>query len=411
MHANSKEDNDPNGTDPTRIQDELKRLKSRERPEPFDRGAEAYRSSDAGAFQYNSLGDKNSNSPTNFVRWQPHFDRDFASLIDLFSVPIYGPHEVTNKLDPADPNFHSAGQAKFLNPDFNDNVNSSSRLDNRWARLLNFLEIPDRTDRLLPDKRKYRISGKINLNTVRQPEVLASLLDQRDAFSTLLNDPNRHLVDVNGETSRDWWTQFIRSRDRYDPVSEFYLPGTGHGRPFRSLGLSRFGKQGIEHTLLRSMPMDTNTTAGYIKRRLFELGTQGQHNNRSIDHHTRHRLLARIAGNTTARSNVFFVFMQVDWFEAHHDRGTGHVRVGARLEAAAPQRSFFVIDRTRALEILQPGHIPLNRTYNIGRVSEDINGNGQLDAGEDINNNGFLDPTTVNSIDPETLILYQRTIE
>ena len=103
--------------------------------------------------------------------------------------------------------------------------------------------------------------------------------------------------------------------------------------------------------------------------------------------------------------------MQVDWFEAHHDRGTGHVRVGARLEAAAPQRSFFVIDRTRALEILQPGHIPLNRTYNIGRVSEDINGNGQLDAGEDINNNGFLDPTTVNSIDPETLILYQRTIE
>ena len=424
-----KADNDSSSmTETHRIRRELYYLRSRQRPQPFNRSGQAYTGSPGGSGarpwetvltsnlpKITSIGTPNSNSPVNFDRWQPHFDRDFTSLVDLLSVPIYGPHELTNKLDPADPNYHSAGQAKFLNPDFPNNNDPSPRLDNRWTRLLNFLEIPTRSDRflpaMLPGNRKYRVPGKINLNTIRHPEVLAALLDQRDACITQTGDPIRHLIDINGESSRDWWTQFIRSRDRYDPVSEFFLPGTGHGRPFRSLGLSRFGITGIEHTLLRSIPLDTNTTAGYVKRRLFELGTQDQHNNRSIDHHTRHRLLSRIAGNTTTRSNVFFVFMQVDWFEAHRDRTTGHVRIGAKLETADPQRSFFVVDRSRALEYLQPQHIPRNGTYNIGRVSEDLNNNGVLDPGEDLNSNGTLDLVSTDSIDPEALILYQQTIE
>ena len=181
----------------------------------------------------------------------------------------------------------------------------------------------------------------------------------------------------------------IHSRDGYDPVSELFLPGMAHGHPFRSLGLVRFGRDGIEETLFRSIPLDTNTTSGYVRRRLFGLGTQSQHNNQTLHHSTRHQLLAKIHGNTTTRSNVFFVFMKVDWFECHRDAAQGHVRIGAKLADARSQRSFFVIDRSRALELVQPEHIPNDGTYNIGTGS---GGNvTQLDAGP--------------------MILYQQVIE
>ena len=198
-----------------------------------------------------------------------------------------------------------------------------------------------------------------------------------------------HLPDSTEGLARDWWRQLIHSRDGYDPVSELFLPGMAHGHPFRSLGLIRFGRDGLEETLFRSIPLDTNTTSGYVRRRLFELGNQGQHNNQSIHHHTRHQLLAKIHGNTTTRSNVFFVFMKVDWFECHQDAAQGHVRIGARLADADSQRSFFVIDRSRALELLRPDHIPADGTFNIGTGTS--NNVAELDAGP--------------------MILYQQVIE
>ncbi|MFP6769471.1 MAG: hypothetical protein VB859_14950, partial [Planctomycetaceae bacterium] len=91
----------------------------------------------------------------------------------------------------------------------------------------------------------------------------------------------------------------------------------------------------------------------------------------------------------TTRSSIFFVFMQADWFEAHQDQSTGHVRIGARLAGAPAQRSFLVIDRSRALELLQPDHIPGDGTYNIG-------------SGSSVN---------ITPLDPEALILYQQTLE
>lgn len=400
-----KKDNNPAGQETHEIRKQLWGLRSRQRSQPFHRSSQAYMPNPDGAvggtpwrtiartsLRLNSLGEDNSNSPTQFDRWQAHFDRDFASLIDLFGVPVYGPHQVTDFADRIGTNL--AGNFKFLRPDFPDTTNADVRFDNRWIRLLNFMEIPTRTDHflasVLPNGRKYRTPGKINLNTIRHPEVLASLLDQIDALTTRPDLSNQHLQDLSGEASRDWWSQFIVSRDGYDPVSEFFLPFMAHGKPFRSLGLTRYGKTGIEHSLLRSIPLDGNSTSGgYVRRRLFQLGTQSQHNNKLLDNYTRHRLLAKIHGNTTTRSSIFFVFMQADWFEAHQDQSTGHVRIGARLAGASPQRSFFVIDRSRALELLQPDHIPGDGTYNIG-------------SGSSVN---------ITPLDPEALILYQQTLE
>ena len=412
-------DNDATASVTHNIRKQLWELRSRQRPQPFDRSLEADfktgpadnwpDSSAANAAQWrppvsrnnfalNSIGTLNTNSPATFDRWQPHFDRPFASLIDLFDVPVYGPHNVTASLDL--PGSNSAGHFKFLRPDFPNTINADIRRDNRWARLLSFLEIPTRTDRFLantlPDNRKYRDAGKINLNTIRHPEALAGLIDRPDTVSVAPTLENSHLPDANGETARDWWSELIKSRDGYDPVSELYLPGMAHGRPFRSLGLTHFGNNGLEQTLLRSIPLDNSTTVGDIKRRLFELGNQAQHNNNSVHSHTRHRLLAKIFGNSTTRSNVFFVFMQVDWFECHQDSAAGHVRIGNRLTGAESQRAFFVIDRTRALELLQGNHIPNDNSFRIGQGP----GTGGTGTGN-----------SVSRLDPGPMILYQRIIE
>ena len=69
---------------------------------------------------------------------------------------------------------------------------------NRWHRLLTYVEVPTRSHRQLEDPPYqitagmigssfgtyfYRTPGKINLNTVRHPDVLAGLLDESDIFS------------------------------------------------------------------------------------------------------------------------------------------------------------------------------------------------------------------------------------
>ncbi len=398
----NKKDNDPQASETHNIRQQLWDLRSRQRPQPLHRSGEAYMPDPVGganpwrtippaSLVLNSIGAENTNSPTTFDRWQPHFDRPFASLVELFNIPVYAPHDVTRLFD--NQGTHSAGHFKFLRPDFPDQDNADPRYDNRWARLLNFLEIPTRTDRfpatVLPDSRKYRIPGRINLNTIRHPEALGGLIDNQDVCQLTPALVHSHLPDSTEGLARDWWRQLIHSRDGYDPVSELFLPGMAHGHPFRSLGLIRFGRDGLEETLFRSIPLDTNTTSGYVRRRLFELGNQGQHNNQSIHHHTRHQLLAKIHGNTTTRSNVFFVFMKVDWFECHQDAAQGHVRIGARLAEAHSQRSFFVIDRSRVLELLQPDHIPADGTFNIGTGSSN----------------------TVSQLDAGPMILYQQVIE
>ncbi|MFP6702623.1 MAG: hypothetical protein VB861_12805, partial [Planctomycetaceae bacterium] len=168
------------------------------------------------------------------------------------------------------------------------------------------------------------------------------------------------------------------------------LPGMAHSRPFRSLGFAGNGLKSIEDTILRSLPVDKarHQQVGWLEgRRLFQLGTLSQHvdgvypangndpvtgqaedvyKDDRIDYTTRHRLLSKIHGNTTNHSNVFFVFTQIDWFEAHVDDSNGHVRIGSKLKGGPSHRAFMVVDRTRALELVQSSHIPAGGSYSIG---------------------------------------------
>jgi hypothetical protein len=321
------------------------------------------------------------------------------------------------------------------------------------------------------------VPGRINLNTIRNPDVLASLLDEPFAIHrnhNLGGWPSRHLYD-RAEPLRDWWRQFTWSRDQIDPLTGFLLPGVPGSRPFRGFGFMADRHNSIEHTLLRSLPMDITSQGNNDRRRLFSLGTEqqwvtnedniagggnsrfnntwdviggqpeGNLDNRFVlplDLATRQHINSKIIGNSTVRSHVFHVFLKVEWFEVWQGPLASNparlvTRIGARATDVPSRRGFFVIDRSRAIEqafwnqVLPP---PIEDSNLNGQLdngednNEDTNGNGVLDQGEDTNGDGFLNlgngdgvltplPRLYNfadayqPFDVAPLILYERIIE
>ena len=374
------------GDNVLQIPNKLQQLESRERDEPLSRTTVAGTVSTGGAaatYQYNSLGLQNVGSPSTFTLWQPHFNRDFYSAAELLSLPIYGPDELTSQLKDRKSESNavlSTAANIILQPD---------NRTNRWYRLFEFFNVPSRTHRHTaltptgnlarspaaidigrimsnPDLGFYRVPGRLQLNTMRHPHALAALLDDPDVAELgTVGLPDK----LEGFSNRDWWYQFLGARDGQDPISGLLLPGLPYARPFRSFNLTSYGAESIEHTLLRTLPADSSETD---PRRLFELGTHGNHTAGSIEQSFRHRLLAKMLSNTTNRSNVFVVFVQVDFFEAARDSSSGSevVRIGAKRSDSPGYRSMFVVDRSKALELLGQQHLPRSFTDSADSTSK-----------------------------------------
>ena len=176
---------------------------------------------------------------------------------------------------------------------------------------------------------------------------------------------------------RDWWMEFLTARDGLDPVSNLVLPGVAGSRPFRSFShAGGNAATSIEDTLLRSLPADG---VGSGSRRLFELGTRPEHDTAlpegdPVDLNDtsrvpsavenafkRQRILSKIIGNATTRSNVFVVYMSVGFFQATLNQATGAVQIGARFDlnndgtADDGHRGFFIIDRSDAQKAYDAG--------------------------------------------------------
>ena len=98
------------------------------------------------------------NGPTlPYSLWQPVFDRDFASPVELFQIPLYGPDTLTTKISaapsmmPTYPTVLDESQtagSRFLHPEGANVADASD--DNRWYRLLGIVETPSRLNRFDP---------------------------------------------------------------------------------------------------------------------------------------------------------------------------------------------------------------------------------------------------------------------
>lgn len=391
-------------SNPTDVQTQLAILRSFERNQPLaflgiDPDSERRYSNlhTAGNFS-NSIGNDNESTlalPNSAFRsWQPHFNRHFASTMELLSVPLYGSKDVTshvllNDLDlvptlltsemgiiqppPIDRVRRRIAQEKFLFPDFDNNpATPPVQNDNRWYRLFEFVEVPSRMHEALgelepinlpdPDSSLSfsftvaeldnnsggvdvdRVPGKLNLNTLRHPGVLGGMID-----APLVHDIN--LIDLQ-DANRHWWNQFIAARDAVllpdgtaanlgdgrDPVTGQFVPGVAGTRPFRDFSHVDHGGLSVEHTLLRSLPTDGFGAVTPAPRGLFEVGTKAQHDGAdpttATDYYTRHRLLSKVMNHATTRSHVYMVFIEVKFFEVIDDTpadGIDNPKIGAAL--------------------------------------------------------------------------------
>ena len=409
---------------------QLNNLRSKERRHPFAANEQdgmqipAAALSNPAVVAFNSIGqtyntwtDADQNgvvdaSVTETAITQVHFDRDFVSVGELMTLPLFGPAEVTDNLarsrnmnsqpprigTPAKPTGTELTAAKkFLRSDYittdglsnvgiTPDPDTNALLDNRWHRLLEFVEVPNgRNSQVQTFLQSARTPGKLNLNTIREASVLAGLLDD----SMLVGCVNPFLEGAGNADNgyRYWWPQFLKSRDRRDPLTGLYLAGTANSRPFRPL--SDLGTQplvrtdmaneivgsdvrdsSVERTLLRTMPWNraTPTTPPYFddldidgsgyplldRRQLFEarnladLGTVSGTSGNNVDTHTRHRMLHKIANNSTTRSNVYIVWASVGFFKAYYDTTAQVYRIGEELDPTEfpRQRAFFVLDRS-----------------------------------------------------------------
>lgn len=419
----------------TQINTNLQAIFSRERDEPLD-----WKQSNANdtnpavtgmdgmsypGMRRNSMGGDNSSSAATFPHWQLTYDRPFASPIELLHIPVYGPNSVTRwtsqsanspmrqtdalqtiwdgisaQMPPANnPGFLNAipfaatAAGKILQVEHIRNLDGTlspkqPAYDNRWYRLFEFFEVPTRMHRQLGNPlSQIRQPGKLNLNTLRHTDVLAGLLDDTDVmtFSISIVSPTVQALTANDSQDldgsmpsgkRDWWVQFLKSRDgrlvssgggmtkKEDNVTGLFLPGLADSTPFRGLATAGFVQSAsrqspddvLESTIFRKLPIDMNLPAT-DKRHLWEVGTNADHSGSGmqIDSELRHRLLSKIFNNTTTRSHVFLVFVSVQPFEADDSAGAQNVRIGGVLRDinGNPQfnyRGFFVIDRSQPEE-------------------------------------------------------------
>lgn len=364
---------------------------------------------DSSTYQTNTLGGLNDSATNPFTIWHHHANRDYVSLAELFNIPLYGPDDLNGPdapnapLDastgrgpwrglvvnlgedlsttPGTPDVKMTGTKTFghgvLHPEGPDGDPNLTADNNRWHRVLEFLEVPTRQN--IPGFTEtvgrvadggqdsiYRDYGPLNLNTIRNPEVYGGMLDAFD----IMNFTNRTtdfpgLPDRLGDDHRsDWWASFAASRDQYDPVlfnggtgTFAAIPGIpGVSRPFRSLSFNGGGVDSVQSTILRDMPFDTEN------RHLLQIGavnagsTLNDPADYTVDYDLKNKLLGKVMNHSTTQSNTFFVFLQVDYFEATVVNGI--TRVGGKLPDSPGYRGFYVVDRAKALETLTGDDLP-----------------------------------------------------
>ncbi len=471
------------------VQTKLENLKSTERNQPLlaDSRYERTHTGEPVNQRYNSIDAvsrvidrRNLTGQNPWDRAQMHFDRDFASVVELLSVPMYSPRLLTRSIDRSDlpaytqldvdvaqPAHDSPGPftaaAKFLMPNPpNQNVGGGNpgggnpgggppggvppglgngngkgpplvppglakkqNNRNRWHRLLSLVEIPTRTHQQLGSPfLTTRVPGLMNLNTLRHAENMGAIIDDMNLISPPERDVNslpaqpptvdafenfnniagfqtglesRDTTDraFPGGPVRNWWNDFLASRDGFDPTTNLILPGTPPwrltngdpaieslpaskgSRPFRDLSIvewesvrernggstQRVRIPSLESTILRSDIESgdrLSSSGGYQEgpRRLFELGTPQEADGSAtpVNHYLKHRILSKIQRNTTTRSNVFIVFIDVQFHEVHQDQNTGAMQIGGRIDLNNDgqrddgHNGFFIIDRSHAEE-------------------------------------------------------------
>ncbi len=293
--------------------------------------------------------------------WLVHLDRQPISPMELLHVSAYQPYQLTqqfvlgsdNLANPANVANVFRHYAPWLEAPYVAQTNpwasglpSQAATMHRLYRLFEFLECGGRAFGIDPLGRN---SGKVNINTVWDPEIFQALCD-----------PNSSNYVNTAATVNAIFGQMLQSRspnyvaNATNPLmaigpTNVNPPPTGYqvDMPFQGLatGASPAANdpqyptgKGIQNTLLRpssagngnlllEKPVDTAATHPYLRT----------------------QLLTKIFNNVTTRSNVFAVFLTVGFFEvtnANASPPTLGPEVGRSEGRQVRHRMFAIVDRT-----------------------------------------------------------------
>ncbi|HVS40432.1 MAG TPA: hypothetical protein VMS17_33045 [Gemmataceae bacterium] len=260
--------------------------------------------------------------------WLVHLDRAPISPMEMLHVSCCKPHQLTHLFkDGSGDDYQSFNQSPYwLLRD------ASSPL----YRIFEAMETHSRVAGVAPGD---RVPGRININTIWDPETFSALCDAQ---------PSNYFDDADVGRVYGWMTA---SRT---PAG---APGPGD-RPFKALGAPFFQQtgaayadgNGLEDTILRSNPNNPLFDATARPIRLFEIVKQPLQNGVIQDHpYQRYELLDKVYNQATTRSNVFAVWLTVGFFEVNDD-ASRPVKLGA--EIAGPNgrpvrhRLFAILDRS-----------------------------------------------------------------
>jgi hypothetical protein len=266
--------------------------------------------------------------------WLVHLDRPLISPMELLHVAGCQPHQLTQRFVVGD------------DRDLLQKFRHYAPWFDQTRRLYRFFELVETHSLAAGVSPGGRIPGKINLNTVWEPEIFLALCDPQPS-----NGPTFTRTNVQA-----MFQQLLQLRTPN-------LLATGGGlspgdRPFLSLATGYALPQtaanpdpqhprrgsGINDTLLRAAQPDADLLAGggAATPRLFQLP--------DTEHpYWQGELLTKIFNQVTTRSNVFAVWLTVGFFEVTDDSARP-AQLGAEVGRAENRqvrhRLFAIVDRS-----------------------------------------------------------------
>ncbi|HEV3256421.1 MAG TPA: hypothetical protein VG013_06020 [Gemmataceae bacterium] len=274
--------------------------------------------------------------------WLVQPDRQLTSPLELLQVSGFKPHELTQQFMVGTQIF--AHRAPWLD--------QTSRL----YRALEYLECHDRASGMTPGGRQ---PGKININTIYDPETFMALCDPQNANGNSFAAADVQAIYNKMIQLRTPTPSTVGTTTYHIPGPTGGVPAVTNDQPFWSLAAPfSAGKAGndaqypngfgINNTFLR----DDGTGKGVL---LFQTSPpppvvpSNPAKPAWPNPYVQDQLMTKIFNNVTTRSNVFAVFLTVGFFQVI-DNTTSPPKLGPEVGTATNQnvrhRMFAIVDRS-----------------------------------------------------------------
>jgi hypothetical protein len=352
-----------------------------------------------GTSVYSTFGHANYPLPSRSKHydWLVHLDRPPISPIELLHVSAWPPYMLTQRFILGDdttatnlfghyaPWFDAPPTgASMVCPWWFDSTLTAGSQSHRLYRLFEFLECGDRAYGV---NGLGRIPGKVNINTVWDPEILQALIDANPSMngitaSTWPSSTTPNTADVAVQV----FSNLILSRSpnaSYNPATGAYSGSvgpvnigsnnapftntTGDDHPFLPLSaglisapstFNQYAQYPNGINLLTDTIFRTNNTTGSTSAFPTTGGNnwllfQNYGDTTSTHPYLQTQLLTKLYNNITTRSNTFAVFLTVGFFQVIPGGAVGHPsipqlgpEIGRSEGRQVRHRMFAILDRT-----------------------------------------------------------------